>query len=90
MKKSDLAKALWDVIVAAYHQGGRTKVDVPTADVLHILASLMANVLSQVSSPTEREKMLREIQPQIFAMMSAVRQRPNIHIPSKSPLILPH
>lgn len=89
MKKSDIAKALWDVIVAAYHQQGRTKVELPVSDVLHILASLMANVLSQVASPMDRERMLRDLAPQIDRMVGSVREKPSIHIPSKTPLVLP-
>lgn len=89
MKRSDIAKAIWDVLVAAYHQGGRTKVDMPTSDVMHILASVMANVLSQVH-PNERERLIRAVIPQIDLMVNSIESKPSIHIPSKSPLILPN
>jgi len=88
--KADLAKHIWDVIVAAYHQEGRTKVEVPTEDVLHVLASIFANVLSQVPDASSREYYLRMFTPQIDAMVRKIRERPNFYIPSKIPLVLPN
>lgn len=88
--KGAIAKGIWDVLTAAYHQQGRTKVEVPTMDVVEILAAVAGNVVSQVNDAGEREKIVRALADLTDKYAKAVRQRPSIHIPSRSPLILPN
>lgn len=89
MTKAELAQAVWNVVVAAYNQGGRTKVEVPAEDVMQALSSVMANVLSQVPDVNHRNRMVGQIAPMVGQMIDRVRSKPSIHIPSRSPLILP-
>jgi hypothetical protein len=89
-KKDQVGRLIWDVLVQAYQQGGRTKVEVPTADVLFILSGVMANVLSQVSDAMERDEMIRKIPMQVDMLVNSIRGRPNIHIASRPNLVLPH
>lgn len=89
MKKSDIATSLWNRLLYCYGQHGRNSVEVPTEDVLEVLSSLMANVLSGVSDAREREDLIRDIAPRVERMVNRVRQRPDIHIPP-SGLILPN
>lgn len=89
MTKADLANNLWEMIVAAYHQHGRTKVEIPADDVITVLISLVANVLSQVPDAAARESVLRDMAPRVDRMVNTARTRTNIHLPSRPNLILP-
>ena len=90
MLRRHLAETLWEVIVNAYNQGGRTRVTIPPKDVAEVLLSLAANVISQVPDASDREEMLRNIMPQMVTIVEMVRSRPDIHLPSRPKLILPN
>ena len=90
--RGTLATQLWDVIVTAHNQKGRTKVEVHANadDILLALCCVAGNVISNVPSPSDRDRLLRTIAPQTTHFVDKIRARPSIHIPSKSPLILPN
>ena len=85
-----LAEAIWGVIISAYNQGGRTRVDLPAENVARVLMSLAANVIAQVPDASQREMLLRGIPPQMDAIVNLVRSRPDFHLPSRPHLILPN
>ena len=92
MSAGTLAKKLWDVIVMHHNQGGRTKVEVhaDADDILLALCCIAGNVISNVPSSADRERLLRTLGPQTDHFVNKIRKKPSIHIPSKSPLILPN
>lgn len=86
-----LAEAVWKTIVMACNQGGRTRVALPYRDVVEVLLSLTANVISQVDDAQERERMLREMGPKVSNLVDGVRSRTDTSLASKPrDLILPH
>lgn len=89
-KKDQVGRLIWDVLTQAYHQGGRTKVIVPTADVMFILCGVMANVISQIQDSRERAEYIQKIPMQVDMLVSSIRGRPSIDIASRPSLILPH
>lgn len=91
--RGSLAKAIWELIVMTHNQGGRTKVELTDRQVEDALLSLCCvagNMISNVQSPSDRERFLRTMGPQTEHFVSKIRARPSIHIPSKSPLIVPN
>lgn len=90
--RGTLAQKIWDVVVFHYNQGGRTKVQVSADadDILLALCCIAGNVISNVQSSGERERLLRLLGPQTDHFVNKIRARPSIHVPSKSPLILPN
>ena len=90
MTKGLIAKQLWDKLLYAYGQHGRTRINIPADDVLDILLALMANVVAGVGDPTERERMMRELAPRLDRLVTYQRSKPSLHIPSNAELLLPN
>lgn len=89
LTKGDVATALWTTLVHCYNQGGRTKVEIPTEEVVTVLCALLANVISQVPT-SERAAYLTRIAPLVSRMLASAEDRPHLHIASRGMgLILP-
>ncbi len=82
LKRSDVAQAMWGVITSAYGATATTKVAVPADEVTEIVLSVLANVLAGVPAK-DRQRLQREIGPKLDRMIGAVRNRPNIILPSR-------
>jgi hypothetical protein len=89
-KKSDVAQALWKTLIRHYGASATTKVVVPADDVTDVLLSVLANVLAGVEA-SQRARIQREIGPKLDRLIGAVRQRPNIILPSspRDSLLMP-
>lgn len=90
MKKVAVINSVWDTIVSAYDQGGRTRVSLPLNEIVDVLSCVLANVISQMPDPVERELVMRELAPRVDRLVGAVRARPDIHLASRPNLVLPH
>ncbi len=92
IKKSDVAEGIWTLICSAYGQTATTKVTVPVDEVMEILLSVGANVVAGVESAKERERILRNMQPQMDSLINRIRQRSNLHVHyrPKPGILLPH
>ena len=91
MANKDLLEKLWLEILTVYGQTGRTRVQIPTHDVLAVLFSLAANIIAQIPEPQERRKVMMEIGPQLESIVNKVRARPDFHLAWRGPasLVLP-
>lgn len=86
--RQSVADSVWTTIVNAYHQGGRTRVELPFEDVIDVLAALAANLLSQIPDAGTRDRIIRDLGPKVARMESAARSRSNVHLPSRPKLIV--
>ena len=88
MDKKALGEDIWESIVKACNQGGRTRVTLPYDDVLTVLRSVEANVVSQIEDPRERRRVMQEWGPRMENMVNRVRARPNLHVPSRNAVVM--
>lgn len=88
--KGMIANAIWEVIVSGYGQGGKTKVALPMNEVVDILTTVFANVVSQIPEAHERDRVMRNLVPKVERIVTSVRNRPYVELPSKPKLVLPN
>lgn len=89
--KRDLAEAIWRTIITASGQAGRTRVNLPVVEVVDVLLSLVANVVSQIPDAAERDRIIRDMSPKVGKVVDAARKKTDVYLAAKpSSLILPN
>lgn len=83
-----VAGAIWEAIVNKYRQGGRTRVELPARQVADALIAVLANVISQIPENADRAKIVSEVAPKVCRMVTAVRSRPDVFLPSRPRLVI--
>jgi hypothetical protein len=89
IKKSDIAAAMWEVMVSGYNGKGRDNFALPASEAMDIILSLAANVITQLPTRQERQRAQREASQKLDRFISAVRQQA-VHMPATPSLILPN
>ena len=89
--KADVAATVWQALVNAYGQGGRTRVVIPYREAADICLLLAANIMSQAGTPEERVAFLRNAGPFMDRIINSVLDKPDPHIWSRGvDLVVPN